>query len=399
MARSSKNDDFVHTGPGTLAGRYLRRFWQPLYCSHDLAPGCAVPVRILGEDFTLYRGKTGTPHLVGFRCAHRGTQMSAGWVEDDCIRCFYHGWKYDGSGQCIEQPAEPTSFAAKIRIPGYPVKEYLGLIFAYLGEGKPPEFVIYPKLESPEFTIDAVRYDRICNFYNNIDNSLDNAHVRFVHQRHREARSDFYVQGDPVITAEETEWGVKRNVQYPNGAQVVAYFGMPNINYVNGQVVDPAVKRADVMLFKVPVDDENHIHFELRAISLSGEHGQEWVQKRRGKRIQEAIDRAEIVEAILNGKLCLGDVDPNRTDYVIIEDEIAQTGQGRIADRAHEHLGRSDAGVILLRQLWSRELKALAQGQPLKNWTYKPDMVPVYPTAQIKKSTESAERTSEPVLT
>jgi 5,5'-dehydrodivanillate O-demethylase len=399
MARSSKNNDFVHAGPGTLAGRYLRRFWQPLYCSHDLAPGCAVPVRVLGEDFTLYRGKTGTPHLVGFRCAHRGTQMSAGWVENDCIRCFYHGWKYDGSGQCVEQPAEPTPFAAKIRIPGYPVKEYLGLIFAYLGEGRPPSFVTYPKLESPEFTVDAVRYDRICNFYNNIDNSLDNAHVRFVHQRHREARSDFYVRGDPVITAEETEWGVKRNVQYPNGAQVVAYFGMPNINYVNGQVVDPAVKRADVMLFKVPVDDENHIHFELRAIPLSGEHGPEWVQRRREKRAQEAKDRAEIVEAILKGKLHLANVDPDRTDYVIIEDEIAQAGQGRIADRGHEHLGRSDAGIILLRQLWSRELKALAKGQPLKNWTYKPDMVPVYPAAQIKKSTESAERTFEPVPT
>jgi 5,5'-dehydrodivanillate O-demethylase len=399
MARTAKHDDFVHTGPGTLTGRYLRRFWQPLYCSHDLAPGCAVPVRVLGEDFTLYRGKTGTPHLVGFRCAHRGTQMSAGWVEDDCIRCFYHGWKYDGSGQCIEQPAEPTSFADKIRILGYPVREYLGLIFAYLGEGNPPDFVTYPKLESPEFTVDAVRYDRICNFYNNIDNSLDNAHVRFVHQRHREARSDFYVQGDPVITAEETEWGVKRNVQYPNGGQVVAYFGMPNINYVNGQVVDPEVKRADVMLFKVPVDDENHIHFELRAIPIPGEQGRQWVQKRREKRAREAEDRAEIVENILRGKLHLTNVDSNRTDYVIIEDEIAQTGQGRIADRGNEHLGRSDAGIILLRQLWSRELKALAKGQPLKNWTYKPDMVPVYPAAQIKKSVKSAERTSERVLT
>ncbi|MGH8546080.1 MAG: hypothetical protein ACREX3_21150, partial [Gammaproteobacteria bacterium] len=140
------------------------------------------------------------------------------------------------------------------------MKEYLGLIFVYLGEGEPPSFVYYPKVESLDFTVDAVRYDRICNFYNNIDNSLDNAHVRFVHQRHRQARSDFYVQGDPTITAEETNWGIKRNVQYPNGSEVVAYFGMPNINYVNGQVVDPEVKRADVLLFKVPVDDENHIH-------------------------------------------------------------------------------------------------------------------------------------------
>ncbi|MEX0802105.1 MAG: Rieske 2Fe-2S domain-containing protein [Candidatus Binatia bacterium] len=380
MGRNFKHQDFVHTGPDTLAGQYLRRFWQPLYCSHDLPTGRAVPARILGEDYTLYRGKSGTPYVVGFRCAHRGTQMSAGWVEDDCIRCFYHGWKYDGLGQCIEQPAEPTPFASKIRIPGYPVKEYLGLIFVYLGKGEPAPFTFYPKLESPDFTVDAVRYDRICNFYNNIDNSLDNAHVRFVHQRHRETRGDFYVQGDPQITAEETDWGVKRKVKYPNGAEVVAYFGMPNINYVNGQVVDPEVKRADVLLFKVPVDDDSHIHFELRAIPLKGDYGQEWLRKRREKRSKEAEDRAELVESVLKGKLRLEDIDPNRTDYVIIEDEIAQAGQGRIPDRGMEHLGRSDSGVILLRQLWERELKALADGQRSKEWTYRPDMVPAFPT-------------------
>jgi 5,5'-dehydrodivanillate O-demethylase oxygenase subunit len=382
MTHSPKHKDLVHTGPDTLAGDYLRRFWQPLYCSHDLPGGRAVPVRILGEDFTLYRGQTGTAHVVGFRCAHRGTQLSAGRIEEDCIRCFYHGWKYDGSGQCVEQPAEPKPFVDKIRIAGYPVKEYLGLIFVYLGAGEAPPFVYYPKVESAEFTVDAVRYDRICNFYNNIDNSLDNAHVRFVHQRHREARSDFYVQGDPRITVEENDWGIKRNVQYPNGPEVVAYFGMPNINYVNGQVVDPEVKRADVLLFKVPIDDESHIHFELRAIPLKGVYGEEWVQKRRQKRAKEAEDRAALVEAILKGKLCLEEIDANRTDYVIIEDEIAQAGQGRIADREREHLGRSDAGVILLRQLWERELKALAEGRSLKRWSYRPEMVPIYPTGQ-----------------
>jgi len=116
--------EFVHTGPETLAGRYLRRFWQPVACCHELRAGQALPVRILSEDFTLYRGATGTAHLVGNRCAHRGTQLSVGWVEDDCIRCFYHGWKYDGAGQCVEQPAEGESFASKVRIASYPVQEY-----------------------------------------------------------------------------------------------------------------------------------------------------------------------------------------------------------------------------------------------------------------------------------
>jgi 5,5'-dehydrodivanillate O-demethylase len=111
---TSDGVDFVHTGPGTLAGRYLRMYWQPVYVSQELKAGYAVPIHILGESFTLYRGASGKAYIVDFRCAHRGTQLSVGWVEDDCIRCFYHGWKYDGAGQCIEQPAENESFAQKI---------------------------------------------------------------------------------------------------------------------------------------------------------------------------------------------------------------------------------------------------------------------------------------------
>ena len=117
--RSVTPRDFVHTGPGTLAGRYLRMFWQPVYYAVDLPAGRAVPIRIMSEDFTLYRGEGGTPHVVAFRCAHRGTQLSTGWVEGDCIRCFYHGWKYDGAGQCVEQPAEDAGFASKVKIKGY----------------------------------------------------------------------------------------------------------------------------------------------------------------------------------------------------------------------------------------------------------------------------------------
>jgi 5,5'-dehydrodivanillate O-demethylase len=70
--------DFAHTGPGTLAGRYLRSFWQPVHNVRDLAAGRAKPLKIMSEEFTLYRGESGEPHLVAFRCAHRGTQLSTG---------------------------------------------------------------------------------------------------------------------------------------------------------------------------------------------------------------------------------------------------------------------------------------------------------------------------------
>jgi 5,5'-dehydrodivanillate O-demethylase oxygenase subunit len=229
----------------------------------------------LGENFTLYRGENGTPHVVGDRCAHRGTQLSVGWIEEDSIRCFYHGWKYDASGQCVEQPAEPKSFAADMRIPSYPVEEYLGLIFAYFGEGEPPPLNRFPKFENPQYVVDAIRFDRICNYYNNIENSLDNTHVRFVHSRHRESVQDRAVTGDPVISVEESDWGVRRYSRYPDGTEILFFFGMPNINYINGQVVDLDVKRVDSLIFKVPVDDDRHLHFEARMMPYSGEKGRQ----------------------------------------------------------------------------------------------------------------------------
>src|SRR5512138_265937 len=143
---SVEDADFVHTGPATLAGRYMRRFWQPVYVLERLKAGQAVPIRIMSEGFTLYRGASGMPYVVDFRCAHRGTQLSVGWVEGECIRCFYHGWKYDGTGQCVEQPAEDEAFAKKIKIRSCPTHEFLGLIFAYFGDGAAPPFPAFPEL-------------------------------------------------------------------------------------------------------------------------------------------------------------------------------------------------------------------------------------------------------------
>jgi 5,5'-dehydrodivanillate O-demethylase len=140
-------EDLVATGPGTLAGSYLRRFWLPIHRAEELRPGEAKPIEIMSERFTLYRGAGGAPHVVGFRCPHRGTQLSTGWVEGDCIRCVYHGWLFNSAGQCTEQPAENTSFASKIRIRGCPTREYLGLIFAYFGEGEAPTFPRFPHME------------------------------------------------------------------------------------------------------------------------------------------------------------------------------------------------------------------------------------------------------------
>jgi 5,5'-dehydrodivanillate O-demethylase len=155
------NLDFVQTGPGTLAGRYMRMFWQPVYRSDGLMAGRAVPLRIMNEDFTLYRGRSGAPFVVGPRCAHRRTALSVGRVEGDCIRCLYHGWKYDEGGKCIDQPAEPAGFTKSVRITSYPTREYLGLIFAYPGGGRQPELPRFPEFEA-EGILEVETFVRAC---------------------------------------------------------------------------------------------------------------------------------------------------------------------------------------------------------------------------------------------
>ena len=95
----------------------MRRHWPPIYHVADLPRSRPVPVRIMSQNFVLYRGEGRATHLLDARCPHRGMQLSSGWIEGECVRCFYHGWMYDPTGQCVDQPAEDSEFAHKVQIP------------------------------------------------------------------------------------------------------------------------------------------------------------------------------------------------------------------------------------------------------------------------------------------
>ena len=83
--------DIATTRRGTPGGIFMRQFWHAVYRSQDLPAGHAKPIRIMSEDYTLYRGHSGIVQIVAYRCPHRGAPMHLGWVEDDGIRCAYHG--------------------------------------------------------------------------------------------------------------------------------------------------------------------------------------------------------------------------------------------------------------------------------------------------------------------
>jgi 5,5'-dehydrodivanillate O-demethylase len=367
--------DFVHTDPGTLAGRFMRMFWQPVYRSQDLAAGKVVPVRIMGEDFTLYRGESGAAHLLAPRCAHRETQLSVGRVEGDCVRCFYHGWKYEASGQCVEQPAEDESFAAKIRIRSYPVEEYLGLVFAYLGEGPPP---LLPRFT--EFEIDGVleveTFLRPCNYFNDLDNACDPLHVTFVHGDSRININRFIDASN--LTAEENEFGLSITMPRTThgGGLRINQYGMPNIQMLKLPSVDKAeTEWRDFLSWRVPVTDYEYLSFNLNVVHITGNEASRYRAARAEAFAKATATAAELAPDVLAGKTTIEEVKQRIPDVVRLQDDVVLVAQGVIPDRSQDHLGRSDVGVILLRKIWRRELEALAKGQPIKQWSRTPGIV------------------------
>lgn len=377
MASSQDYTDFLHTGPGTLAGRYLRTFWHPICRVKDLSSGRAVPVKLMSEQFTLYRGESGKPYLVDFHCPHRGAQLSAGWVEGESIRCRYHGWRYEGTGQCVEQPGEEESFASKVKIRSYPTYEYLGLIFVYIGEGDAPPFRKHPDFEQPGVVDAGAPELWPCNYFNRIDNACDAGHVAFTHResilRVKGMERQLAVRS---LTSEETEYGIRTINRVQGREPFYLHFHMPITNQsrsqarVEGTLEDAARLWVDRLFWRVPVDDDNCASFVVDRVPLTGKEGEAYRERRRVAEEAQTVSLNQTAEDILAGKMTLADVDKGLSSYKLfwIEDYVVQVGQGPREQRPEEHLGRMDVGVFLLRKIWERELRALAQGRPLKQW-------------------------------
>jgi 5,5'-dehydrodivanillate O-demethylase oxygenase subunit len=365
---------YVQTGPGTLAGRYLRTFWQPVYHSIDLVPGVPRPLQIMSQSFVIFRGASGAVSLLDPRCPHRMAQLSIGRVEGDAIRCFYHGWKFGGDGACLEQPAESSAFADKVAVRSYPVREYLGLIFAYLGEGEPPAFPLIPEFEWSEGFIEVDSYSRDCNYFQNLENALDMSHVAFVHA---DNRASFAGIGDGLrLDASPSTWGVSYSYERADGAKRVQQFGMPNVFYMTALPTDPEIGWQESVFWWTPIDDRRHMQFSIHRVPAAGEAAERIHARRQARRKTVDLRHQDVCDAILDGRTTLADVDTGRVDLVRLQDDLAQVGQGEVVDRRDERLGRGDAGVVAIRKAWHRELIALQRGEPLTQWTRGSELIP-----------------------
>ncbi len=272
MTTAEQNHTLTRTGPGTPMGTLFRRYWIPALMSSELPEPDGPPVRVhlLSEKLIAFRDSSGQLALIDEFCAHRRVSLWFGRVEESGIRCPYHGWKYDASGQCVDLPSEPdeSPLRQQVKLKSYPCVERGGIVWTYMG---PPEH--QPPLPEYEWALvpDAHRYisKRIqeSNYLQGMEGGIDSSHVSWLHSG--ELKTDkLHVGTDgarhianqrPSFELQKTAAGLaisaKRQVGEADAAQ--SYWRVTQWLMPWYTIIPPYGENAIRGHAWVPIDDEN----------------------------------------------------------------------------------------------------------------------------------------------
>ncbi len=170
-----------------------------------------VKTTMLGQEFVLWRDKAGKVNCISNTCTHRGGAMAEGRIQGDCIECPYHGWTFNGEGECVRLPsiASDKKIPARAHIDAYPVEEKYGLIFTFLGdlpEEERPPIIDIPEYDDEKWICAMLKVDWKIDYKRSLENTMDPAHNEFTHPTHGFLGvKDEYTVAD--ITLIEKEWG------------------------------------------------------------------------------------------------------------------------------------------------------------------------------------------------
>lgn len=346
----------TRVGPGTACGELMRRYWQPVCLSADLKD-VPKPVRILGEDLIAFRDGRGRAGLLFFRCSHRGTSLEYGRIEERGIRCCYHGWLYDVEGTILEMPLEPAGnpFLKQIQHPCYPIREFGGLVFAYMGPlDKMPEFPIYDVWRKEGGHLKARMGPRVggpvnCNWLQAEENLMDALHTFWLHTLHSGPQfpSETYGVNPDALRYEETDMGMRFVLSRKLESKwwdLIWEMIMPlNVHLVYTD--EPKTQRVRAVTYCVPIDDTHQLGASVR-----------WFPD--GK------------QEMLSGREQLAPGGRKNTSYEYTQrhpdDKEAVEGQGPIALHGLEHLVTSDKGVVMFRGMLRKAIEAARQGDDPK---------------------------------
>lgn len=371
MLTNEENRLLTETGPGTQMGDLLRRYWQPIAAASEMDDRWTKRVRVMSEDLVLFKDRTGRLGLLAEACPHRRASLAYGIPEQDGIRCPYHGWKFDRSGACTEQPNEPngSSFKDKTATVAYPVDELGGLIWAYLGPLPAP---LIPPLDGyvvPGTVRTLGRAVIACNYLQIMENSLDIVHPEWLHghfyqfvkeqqgveikvafaRRHVKIGFDEFEHGivkRRVLegqTEDSDDWKIGHPVVFPTTLAI----GNAGTNWHEYR-----------FQIRVPIDDTHTQHYWYSAFvpppgTVAPPHLLDHVH------VYDVPIRDAAGEYIL--------------DTVYGQDIMVWETQGPISDRSREALGSTDRGITLYRRMLQREMERSEAGEDPKNVVRAPE--------------------------
>jgi 5,5'-dehydrodivanillate O-demethylase len=349
------NELLTRIGPGTPAGNLLRRYWHPICPIRELsATSPKKRLRVLGEDLLLFRDGKGRVGLVAEQCAHRRASLYYGFIEDDGIRCPYHGWKYDVSGRCTEQPFEPADSPLKNETcqSSYEVQELAGMFWAYMGPKPAP---LLPNWEPLVTTAGPRRIyvlpELQCNWLQIMENSVDTTHTYYLHghmmaTKGMPEKARYYYRPikdyDFEVVKEDTWAGVRK---------IRTYGGDSGEKELGHPLIFPCILMSPqrehiVMHFRLPVDDTHTRIYRIEYTPGGDTSEMDWANPP--------------VHYVPSFKDETGEF---KLDTFGSQDGMAWETQGPILDRSLENLGTSDRGLVLYRRMLKEQTLAVQQGQ------------------------------------
>jgi nitrite reductase/ring-hydroxylating ferredoxin subunit len=344
-----KPDDLTIVEPGSPMGELLRRYWQPV-CTSDELRDLPRKVKILCEEVVVFRDKKGRVGALEPHCSHRGTSLEFGRVEDEGIRCCYHGWLYDTQGHCIDMPCETPQSRQKMDVwhPAYPAMEFGGLVFLYMGppDTRPPLLPMFDIIDPAQrndvvlvgkrlWDDHALGYVRDCNWLQHFENAADPYHLVVLHEMISgdQFKSVLTLGNWPAIWFDRTKLGMKYNLvrKLPNGLILERHSEciVPNIVLVanvhqRGQQPIWREKATEVT-WCVPVDNETVCGLSVIA----------WPKGADGKPDPKWKPGTDTISDIRPGQLRDRPFEDKQRKP---DDMEAQEGQRRIARHALENL-------------------------------------------------------------
>ena len=383
MLSKENNELITRVGPGTQMGDVLRRYWTPILLDWELpTPDCdPVRVRILGEDLVAFRDTSGKIGLLANECPHRRVSLYFGRNEEGGLRCVYHGWKFDTTGQCIDMPNEPeaSNFAQKVRTTAYATAEIGNVIWGYLGpKDQQPPLPTFDWTVVPETHRGLSKIWQECNWVQSLEGGIDTSHSSFLHNNDLSDKTRLRSRSTaPILEVENTDYGYtyssRRHLSEEEGDYIRTYhyvlpFHQLRASQVgqSGQKVKP---KASGHMW-VPIDDENTMVFNY-TYTWGDEPltESERALRNSGNELYVEIDVANQFRSFrtrANDFLLDRDVQRTKTFTGIkgtnTQDRALQETMGIIADRSKERLGTSDRAIIMARKLLAEAITVVQDG-------------------------------------